>query len=120
VGQAQPGTGDLPFPRLALQLLVHFVEHAEAGGADGVAEALQAAVRVDRQGTVRQERAIQDVFPARARGAEPEILVVYEFSYGETVVNLREVDLPPRVDDTGLLPALRRIPGNRSRSGNRA
>src|SRR5689334_11738675 len=44
VGQAHGGLAQLARTRPALQLQVHLVEHADAAGADRVAEALEATV----------------------------------------------------------------------------
>jgi len=49
LGEADAGAFDLALPRLAAQLRDYLVDLCQAGGADGVAPALQAAARVDRQ-----------------------------------------------------------------------
>jgi len=52
VGEAESRVLDLPLVSLLLQLLVDLVHHPQAARADGVAEALEAAVGVDRQSAV--------------------------------------------------------------------
>ena len=49
VGQSQPGVHDLTGTGFLLKLLVDFILHPQTARAQGMAEALQTAVRVDRQ-----------------------------------------------------------------------
>src|SRR5437870_11227039 len=77
VGEADLGILHLPRAGLVPELLAHLVDHAHAGGADRVAERLEAAARVDRHLTaVDRGAALGDVAPALTRCAQPEVLVV--------------------------------------------
>src|ERR671915_2032107 len=75
VGQAQVGLLELALARFALKLLVDLVNHADAAGPDGVAEALQTAVGVDRKLAFQGERAGLHILPALASGAETQVFI---------------------------------------------
>ena len=69
------GGGDLAVGRrLAAELQPRLEHHAQARGADRVAEGLEAAVGVDRQVAVEVEGARLDLLPRRAALAEAEVL----------------------------------------------
>src|SRR5215212_8519649 len=66
VGHADARILELARPRLALQLQVHLVEHAQARSADRMAEALQPAVDLAGDLAVGVVEAVEHVFPALA------------------------------------------------------
>src|SRR5688500_12054181 len=66
--------GDLALARLAAQLQPALEQHAQPRGADGVAERLEAAVRIHGQLAVEVERPRQHVLPGGAAAREPEVL----------------------------------------------
>src|SRR6187402_1636153 len=72
VGEAELGVVDLTRASLAAELEPHLVHHPQARSADGVAEALEAAVRVDRLRALEVEAAIHDVLPCLAARREAE------------------------------------------------
>ena len=78
------------------------VEHPQTGRADGVAEALESAVRVDRQIAVAIERAGQDLLHRGAASGESEVLHQDELRRREAVVHLGHRELAARVGDAGL------------------
>ena len=97
-----PDRGDLAIGwRLAPKLQPALEEHAEAGGADPVAEGLQATVRIDRQLAVVVERALEDFLPRRAPLGEAQVLHEAEFGRREAVVT-GHGQLGPGVRDPGL------------------
>src|SRR2546428_5015445 len=105
----------LPPLGLALELLVVLVDHADARGPGRVAEGLETTVGVDRQLAVERKCAAADVLLGGALLAEAEVLVGEHLGQREAVVHLGDVDLLPRIGDTGLrvrLPGrvLRRLP----------
>ena len=51
----------MPLPRSMLQLKIHFVEHAQARGADGVTEAFQPTIGLTRDPPVKVKKAIHHV-----------------------------------------------------------
>ena len=57
VSEAQVGPGQLAGVGLALELLIDLVDHADAAGADGMAEAFEAAVGIDGQLALQAEGA---------------------------------------------------------------
>ena len=61
VGQPQPWRPDLPRSGLAAQLQPHLVHHAQPGGADGMPEGLEAAVRVHRETPIEVEGPVEGV-----------------------------------------------------------
>ena len=73
---------------LALELLVNFIGHADAAGANRMAKALQAAVYVDGQSDCALKESIVDVFNSLASGAELEIFVNQHLGDGKAVVYL--------------------------------
>src|SRR5690606_4149079 len=66
VREAEPRIGQLPLSRLAPELQPALVEHPQAAGTNGMAEGLQAAVRVHRQPAAELERTVQNVLPRLA------------------------------------------------------
>src|SRR5262245_15280952 len=58
------------------ELLADLVDHADAGGADRMAEGLEAAARIDRDVAADRGAAVDHVPPALAFAAQPEVLVV--------------------------------------------
>ena len=95
--------GDLALGRrLAAQLQPALEEHAQPGGADGVAEALEPPVGVDRQLAVAVEGAGQHLFPCRAPGGEAQVLHEDQLGRGEAVVHLGHGQLGPGIGDPGL------------------
>ena len=92
----------------ALELLGDFAEHAAAGGADGMAEALQATAGVDRDLAVDVRVTLADELRAFALLTELKILAVQDLGDGEAVVHLGEVDLLGGVLDPRLLVRLLR------------
>ena len=107
VGQSErpSGThgGDLAVRRsLAAQLEPALEEHAQPGGADRVAEGLEAAVGIDRQLAVAVERARQHLLPRRAPLGEAQVLHEDELGRREAVVHLGHGQLRPGVGDAGL------------------
>ena len=105
VGEAQGPVGlDLTLGgSLATQLEPALEHHAQPGGTDGVAEALQATVGVDGQLTVEIEGSGEDFFPRHATVGEAQVLHEDELGRGEAVVHLRHRDLCTRVGDASLL-----------------
>src|SRR5262247_1501339 len=79
--------GDLALARLAAQLQPALEPHAKPGGADRMAERLQAAVGIHRQLAVQIERPRQHVLPRRAAAGEAEIFHQHQLGRGEAVVN---------------------------------
>ena len=80
---------DLPLGRrFAAQLQPALEEHPQARRADGVSEALESAVRVDRQVAVEVERAGEDLLVRGAACAEAEVLHQDELGRREAVVHL--------------------------------
>src|SRR5919108_2533497 len=66
--------GDLPLARLAAQLQPALEQHAQPGGADGMAERLEPAVGIHGQLALEIERAREDFLPRGAARREPEVL----------------------------------------------
>ena len=107
VGQSERPSGthgpDLAVRRgLPPKLEPALEEHAQSGGADRVAEGLQAAVGIDRQLTVAVERARQHLLPRRAPLGEAQVLHEDELGRREAVVHLGHGQLRPGVGDAGL------------------
>ena len=71
MGDAQVSLLQLATAGFALHLLVNLVDHADAAGADGMAEAFEAAVGVNRQVTLQRERPVRNVGAGLARGLKP-------------------------------------------------
>src|SRR5712664_334604 len=80
--------GDLTLAGLAAKLQPALEQHAEPGGADRVAERLEAAVGIHRQLAVEIERAGQHVLPGRAAGGEAEVFHQHQLGRREAVVHL--------------------------------
>src|SRR5262249_7203051 len=66
VGHADPGILELARAGPTLELQVHLVQHAQARGADRMAETLQPAVDLARDLAVGVVEAVEHVFPALA------------------------------------------------------
>ena len=104
MGQAIAGVAHLIAVGAALELLGHLVEHAAAGGADGVAEALEAARGVDGHLPFDVGQAVGNE-PGGVLGVlhQPQVADVEQLGAGEAVVHLGQADLPSRVADARLL-----------------
>ena len=92
----------LPATRFALHLLVDLVDHADAAGADGMAEALETAVGVHRQIALQRKRAVSDVGAGLTPGAEAQVLHDDQLGDGEAIVDHRHVDFGAGIGDAGL------------------
>src|SRR5262249_6051125 len=93
VGQPQFGAVHLPGARFVPQMLTHFVNHPNTGGTDRMAERLEPAARVDRPFAPEAGATLGDEMAAFAALAEAEVFVVQDFSDGEAVVDLSQIDV---------------------------
>src|SRR6185436_7690314 len=93
----------LPRPGLAAELEPHLVHHAEAARSDGMAEALEPAVGVDRLRTLAVETAVEHVLPRGAARREAHVLHEDELRRREAVVHLGHTDLAARIRHARLL-----------------
>jgi hypothetical protein len=75
-------------------------DHPQSGSAYGVAEALQAAIGIDRYLPVDVEGAGLDVLLVFASLGEAQVLADYGLSDSEAIVYLSDVDFLARVLDT--------------------
>ena len=80
----------------ALHLQVHLVDHAQARGADRMAEALQAAVDLARHLAVGIVEAVEHVLDGAALGRDVQVLHGDELGHREAVVHLDQADLLAR------------------------
>src|SRR6266850_1023881 len=98
---AAADAGDLARARLTAQLQPALDQHAQAGGADQMAERLQPAGGIDGQIAFEAVGAGQHVLPRGAAAGEPEILHQHELGRREAVVHLGHGQLLARVLDAG-------------------
>jgi hypothetical protein len=89
--------------RAAEQLQIVLVDHPDAGSADRMAEALEAAVDLAGQGAVSIEEAVEHVFPAFAGFGDVQVLHGDHLSHREAIVHFEQTDLLARVGDARFL-----------------
>ena len=75
------------------QLQIDLVGHAQAGGADRMAEALQAAVDLAGNGAVAVVSAVEHVVRRPADVGEAQILHQHQLGDREAIVHLDQIDL---------------------------
>ena len=102
MSQAVLGILDLALTGFASQLQPHLVHHSQATGANGMPEALEPTIRIDRLITLEIEATVHGVLPGFASLGETEIFHQHQFGRRETVVNLGHRDLLASVGDAGL------------------
>src|SRR5262245_43577186 len=89
VGQAEHGLlRPLPLAGAALHLQVHFVDHPQPGGADRVAEALEATIDLAGNFAVGVIKGVEHILDGAALGGDVQILHGDEFGHREAVVHL--------------------------------
>src|SRR5689334_13171933 len=86
------GVPDLGLAGLPGHLAGRVVQHPDAGGADRVPDADQAAARVDRDRAVAFELAVLDRLPALAGFGDAEVVDGHVLRHGEAVVRLDAVE----------------------------
>src|ERR671923_758308 len=89
--------GDLALAGLPAQLQPALEQHAQAGGADRMAERLEAAVGIHGQLAVAVERPRQHFLPGSAAGGEAKVFHQHQLGRREAVVDLRHGQLLARV-----------------------
>ena len=103
MGEAEVSLPQLAGAGLALELLVDLVDHSDAAGSNGVAEALEAAVGVYGKVALEGKSAGLHVPAAGATATETQVLVDDELGDGEAVVDHGKVDFFPGTGDAGFL-----------------
>ena len=93
----------LPPAGLALHLLIDFVNHTNAAGADGMPETLQPAVGIHRQVAFQPEGPVGDIGAGLPARAEAQILHNNQLGDGEAVVHHRQVNFGAGVGDAGFI-----------------
>ena len=90
---AGPGALDLAAGGLAPQLPGDLAHLGQGLGGDGLAEAGQAAARVDRDAAADLGVAVVEQALGLALGAQPDVLVPVELERGRQVVDLGQVEV---------------------------
>jgi len=90
-------TGNKYVIRFAAELFVHFVDHSHATGTDRVAEALQPAVGIDCQASVKGKETRFNIFPGLPPLAPSHVFIDNKLGDGEAVVDFGKVNLFPGV-----------------------
>src|SRR5262245_3047731 len=104
VGQAEHRfLRPLPLAGAALHLQVHFIDHTQTGGANRVAETLQAAVDLAGNLAVRVVKSVQHVLDGAAFGRNVQVFHGDELGHRKAVVHLDQAQLFARLIDAGLL-----------------
>jgi hypothetical protein len=79
VSEAESRILNLTAFNLSLELLVDFICHANTGGTDRMAETLQSAIRLTREGTVKIEEAGVYIFFSTPPLGDEEVFVNHQF-----------------------------------------
>src|SRR5438034_1179656 len=75
------------------QLQIQFVDLGGARCADGMAFRLETPARVDRQGPFQRSSSALNILAPLPWPAESKVLVTYDLSYGEAVVEFRDINV---------------------------
>src|SRR5262249_20404937 len=86
----------------AVHLQVHFIDHAQARGANRMAKALEPAIDLARYLSARIVKAVEHILDSPAFWRDVEVLHGDELGHREAVVHLDQAQLLARPIDAGL------------------
>ena len=92
-GQADFGTGDLPFTRFAPELPEYLADLGNPSRADRMTLGQEATTRIDRTAAAKLGHAIVNEFPAPARLAQTQLLIHQQFGRRGGVVGLNHLEI---------------------------